>query len=103
VQVRLPPEVGLLTNPHRCNSKQGFSLHAAVRQRLEQLWRYITQLALANERVQINGAGQVVLKLKTPSLDGTRHIVKSPLESMQRLAVLGPRPKLHCQMTASGA
>ena len=66
--------------------------HAAVRcdaderQRLEQLCRYITQPALANERVQINSAGQVVLKLKTAWRDGTTHIVMSPLEFMQRLA-----------------
>jgi hypothetical protein len=29
------------------------------------LCRYITRPALANERVQINAAGEVVLKLKT--------------------------------------
>jgi len=45
---------------HLCADQQGFSLHAAVRcdaderQRLEQLCRYITRPALANERVQIN-------------------------------------------------
>ena len=45
--------------------------HAAVRcdaderQRLEQLCRYITRPALANERVQIYAAVQVVLELKT--------------------------------------
>lgn len=54
-----------------CADEQGFSLHAAVRcaayerQRLEQLCRYIARPALANERVQINSAGQVVLRLKT--------------------------------------
>ena len=42
--------------------------------------------ALANERVQTNAAGQVVLKLKTPWRDGTTHLVMSPLEFMQRLA-----------------
>jgi len=84
-----------------CADHQGFSLHAAVRcdaderQRLEQLCRYITRPALANERVQINAAGQVVLKLKTPWRDGTTHIVMSPLEFMQRLAALVPRPRLH--------
>ena len=40
----------------------------------------ITRPALANERVQINSAGQVVLKLKTAWRDGTTHIVMSPLE-----------------------
>ena len=62
---------------------------------LEQLCRYITRPALANERVQCNAAGQVVLKLKTAWRDGTTHLVMSPLEFMQRLAALVPRPRLH--------
>jgi len=84
-----------------CADMQGFSLHAAVRcgaddrQALEQLCRYITRPALANERVQTNAAGQVVLKLKTPWRNGTTHLVMSPLEFMQRLAALVPRPRLH--------
>ena len=57
-----------------------------------QLCRSITRPALANERVQTNAAGQVVLKLKTPWRDGTTHLVMSPLEFMQRLAALVPRP-----------
>ncbi len=84
-----------------CADINGFSLHAAVRcgaddrQALEQLCRYITRPALANERVQTNAAGQVVLKLKTAWRDGTTHLVMSPLEFMQRLAALVPRPRLH--------
>ncbi|MBK9685605.1 MAG: transposase [Betaproteobacteria bacterium] len=76
-------------------------LHAAVRveahdrKRLEQLCRYITRPALSDERVQVNAAGQVELKLKTPWRDGTTHLVLSPLEFMQRLAALVPRPRLH--------
>ncbi|MDP3086426.1 MAG: transposase [Rubrivivax sp.] len=86
---------------HLCADIDGFSLHAAVRcgaddrQALEQLCRYITRPALANERVQTNAAGQVVLKLKTAWRDGTTHLVMSPLEFMQRLAALVPRPRLH--------
>ena len=55
-----------------CADIDGFSLHAAVRcaaddrQAPQQLCRYITRSALANERVQTNAAGQAVLKLKTP-------------------------------------
>jgi hypothetical protein len=45
--------------------------------------------------VQVNEAGQVVLKLKTPWRDGTTHQVMSPLEFMQKLAALVPRPRLH--------
>ena len=65
------------------------------RQALEQLCRYITRPALANERVQTNAAGQVVLKLKIAWRDGTTHLVMSPLDFMQRLAALVPRPRLH--------
>ena len=67
-----------------CADMQGLSLHAAVccaaddRQALEQLCRHITRPALANERVQCNAAGQVVLKLKTPWRDGTTHLAASP-------------------------
>jgi uncharacterized protein (DUF983 family) len=84
-----------------CAGIDGFSLHAAVRveahdrKRLEQLCRYITRPALSDERVQLNAAGQVELKLKTPWRDGTTHLVMSPLEFMQRLAALVPRPRLH--------
>ena len=70
----------------RCVSLHGFSLHANVRcaanarQPLERLCRYITRPALANERLAINPAGQVVLELKTPYRDGTTHLLFSPLE-----------------------
>ena len=61
---------------------------ADARQALERLCRYITRPALANERVQTNAAGQVVFKHKTAWRDGTAHRGISPLEVMQRLAVL---------------
>ncbi len=84
-----------------CANPEGFSLHAAVRcpaherDSLERLCRYTTRPALANERVRCNGTGQVVLTLKTAWRDGTTHLVMSPLEFMQRLAALAPRPRLH--------
>jgi len=61
-----------------CADIQSFSLHAAVRcgaddrQAPEQLCRYITRPALANERVQTNAARQVVLKLKTAGTTAPR-------------------------------
>jgi len=84
-----------------CVNAHGFSLHAAVRcgahqrKQLEPLCRYITRAAIANERLKRNRAGQVVLQLKSPWRDGTTHIVMSPLQLMQRLAALLPRPRLH--------
>jgi hypothetical protein len=59
------------------------------------LCRYITRPAIANERLTLNRAGDVVLQLKSPYHDGTTHVVMSPLELMQRLATLVPRPRLH--------
>jgi hypothetical protein len=56
--------------------------------------RSITRAALVNERDQCNAARQVVLKLKTPWRDGTTHLVISPLEFMQRLALPFKRPCL---------
>jgi hypothetical protein len=79
----------------------GFSLHAGVRcgahqrKALGRLCRYITRPAIANERLKRDDAGNVVLQLKNAWRDGTTHIVMSPLELMQRLAALVPRPRLH--------
>ncbi len=99
VQGAMPRDPGF--ERELCAQMQGFSLHAAVRcesddrQGLERLCRYITRPALAYERVHCNAAGRVVLKQKTPWRDGTTHLVMSPLEFMQRLAALVPRPRLH--------
>lgn len=95
----MPRDMDIKQNLYADNN--GFNLHAAVRCAsddrlgLEQLCRYITRPALANERVQINAAGQVVVKLKTAWRDGTTHLVMSPLGFMQCLAALVPRPRLH--------
>src|SRR4029077_19464618 len=48
-----------------------------------------------NDVVTSGRAGDVVLQLKSAFKDGTTHIVMAPLEFMQRLAALVPRPRLH--------
>src|SRR3954469_3099803 len=96
----VPSRAGDSTQPG-CVNAHGFSLHAAVRcgarqrKELQRLCRYITRPAIADERLKRNPAGQVALQLKRPYRDGTTHIVMSPLELMQRLAALVPRPRLH--------
>ncbi|MFN8874537.1 MAG: transposase [Brevundimonas sp.] len=50
-------------------------VEAHDRKRLEQLCRFITRPALSDERVRLNTAGQVALKLKMPWRDGTTHLV----------------------------
>ena len=49
-------------------------LEARDRKRLEQLSRYIARPALSDERVQLNAAGQVEPKLKTPWRHGTTRL-----------------------------
>ena len=72
------------THSTRCVNAHGFSLHAEVccaaheRHKLEHLCRYITRPAIANERLTLNRAGDVVLQLKSPYHDGTTHVVTSP-------------------------
>ena len=89
------------SQPQSCVSAQGFSLHADTRcgpqqrQQLERLCRYITRPALGHKRLSRTRAGEVVLQLKTPYRDGTTHLVMTPLEFLQRLAALVPRPRLH--------
>jgi hypothetical protein len=76
-----------------CAEAHGFSLHAAVRcgahqrKELERLCRTVTRPALANERFKQDGAGDVVLQLKSAWRDGTTHLKMSPLEFMQRLVL----------------
>ena len=95
------PSVDKTSEPGLCAKLHGFTLHAAVcwgadqRKELEHLCRDITRPAIANERLKRNRAGQVVLRLKSAYKDGTNHIVMAPLEFMQRLAALVPRPRLH--------
>jgi len=94
-------ECGILAHGFLRVRCAGFSLHAGVRcgahqrKELERLCRYITRPAIANERLKRNGEGQVVLQLKSAWRDGTTHIKMSPLEFMQHLAALVPRPRLH--------
>jgi hypothetical protein len=79
----------------------GFSLHAGVavngdeRKKLEKICRYIARGAIAQERLSFNERGQVVYRLKRAYDDGTSHIVMEPLELMEKLAALVPRPRVH--------
>jgi len=81
--------------------KSGFSLHAGVamnggeRDKIEKLCRYIARPPVAIERLTINPNGQVVYKLKRPYNDGTTHIVMTPLQLLERLAAIVPRPRVH--------
>ena len=65
------------------------------REKLKRLCRYITRPALGHKGLRRTPADEVVLQLKTPYRDGTTHLVMTPLEFLQRVAALVPRPRLH--------
>jgi hypothetical protein len=79
----------------------GFDLHANVdapaadRARLEQLCRYLLRPAVAQDRQRRLDDGRIVLTLKTPWADGTRQLVFEPLELLEKLAALIPRPRIN--------
>src|SRR5215813_14652865 len=76
----------------------GFDLHANVsvgthdRAGLERLGRYILRPPFAQERMRLRGDGRVALELKRAWHDGTRELVFEPLEFLERLAAMTPRP-----------
>jgi hypothetical protein len=78
---------------------EGFDLHANVgvsandRAGLERLCRYVLRPPFAQERLRLRRDGRVALALKTAWHDGTRELVFEPLEFLERLAAMTPRPE----------
>jgi hypothetical protein len=78
---------------------EGFDLHANVwvsgsdRAGLEHLCRYILRPPFAQERLRLRSDGRIALELKTAWHDGTRELVFEPLELLERLAAMTPRPE----------
>ena len=79
----------------------GFSLHAGVstkaheRDRLERVCRYIARPAVSEERLSTNDQGDVIYRFKKPWDDGTTALKLTPMELMERLVALVPRPRVH--------
>ena len=68
---------------------------ADQRDRLERLCRYTLRPTVAQDRLRLTTEGQVVLQLRHPWSDGTTHLLLDPLELLERLAVLIPRPRIN--------
>jgi hypothetical protein len=49
----------------------------------------------AQERLRLRGDGRVALEMKTAWHDGTRELVFEPLEFLERLAAMTPRPEIN--------
>jgi hypothetical protein len=78
---------------------EGFDLHANVwvsandRAGVERLCRYILRPPFAQERLRLRSDGRVALELKRAWHDGTKELVFEPLEFLERLAAMTPRPE----------
>jgi len=55
--------------------------------------RYILRPPFAQERLRLRSDGRVSLELKRAWHDGTRELVFEPLEFLERLAAMTPRPE----------
>ena len=96
------PDLGHLTSRGpRQAQLDGFDLHANVwvppnnRARLEQLCRYLLRPPLAQDRLRLRGDGRVLVELKTVWRDGTSHFLFEPIEFLEKLAALVPRPAVN--------
>ena len=88
--------------PGRCHARHGgFDLHAGVlvpagdRERLERVCRYVLRPPVAQDRLSVTADGQVRLELRHSWSDGTTHLLFDPVELLERLAVLTPRPRIN--------
>ncbi|MDO8474600.1 MAG: transposase [Candidatus Rokubacteria bacterium] len=63
--------------------------------REELVARYLLRPPLAQDRVRLRADGRVLVGLKTVWRDGTSHLLFEPLEFMEKLAALIPRPAVN--------
>jgi hypothetical protein len=68
---------------------------AGQRDRLERLCRYALRPPLAQDRLHTTSEGEIWLALRHRWADGTTHLRFDPLELLERLAVLTPRPRVN--------
>ncbi len=85
-----------------CHARHnGFDLHAGLcvpadqRDRLDRICRYALRPPVANDRLELTDDGQVQLTLRRPWADGTSQLLFEPVELLERLAALTPRPRIN--------
>jgi hypothetical protein len=57
--------------------------------------RYVLRPPVATDRLHLTDDGRVRLSFRHPWNDGTTGLVFTPLELLERLAVLVPRPRIN--------
>ncbi len=96
-----PRQVGRGTGGPRHAHLEGFDLHADVwvpannRARLEQWCRSVLRPPLAEDRLRRLADGRVRVALKRAWRDGTTPLLFEPVEFLEKLAALTPRPEIN--------
>ena len=85
-----------------CHARHNeFDLHAGLcvpadqRDRLERICRYALRPPVAQDHLHLTDEGQVRLELRRPWANGTTHLLFDPVELLERLAALTPRPRIN--------
>jgi len=95
------PDAPCVTSTGPAQAHEDFDLHANLfvpaedRARLEQLCRYLLRPPGAQDRLRLTGDGRILLELKSAWHDGTGHLLFEPLELLEKLAALIPRPRIN--------
>jgi hypothetical protein len=99
LQVGREPNSPWITSRAPCHAHlEGFDLHANLtvreddRDGLERLCRYVLRPPVAQDRLQLTPDGRVLVTLKGEWTDGTTHLLFEPVEFLEKLAALTPRP-----------
>lgn len=85
----------------KCATINGFNLQAATfaratnRRRLEELVAYMTRPPLATDRLNVTDDGDLVYTMKRVFADGTRAVLLSPTELIEKLCAMVPPPRAH--------
>ena len=78
-----------------CDLHAGLCVPADQRDRLERICRYALRPPVAHDHLQLTDDGQVRLALRHPWADATTHLLFGPVELLERLAALIPRPRIN--------
>jgi hypothetical protein len=91
------PRSELLDPAHARGAR--FDLHAGLvvpaRDRLERICRYALRPPIAEDRIRLTEAGHVRLQFRRRWSDGTSYVRFDPVELLERLAAITPRPRVN--------
>ncbi len=101
-QLGREPDAPWVTSRGPCQAHlEGFDLHANIavgadeRAGVERLCRYVLRPPVAQDRLSLTPDGLVLVTLKAEWHDGATHLLFTPIELLEKLAALTPRPRIN--------